>query len=32
MIETRMPALGSDMDAGTLNECLIKPGDTVRRG
>ena len=27
-----MPALGSDMDEGTLNEWLIKPGDTVTRG
>ena len=27
-----MPALGSDMDQGTLNEWLIKPGDTVTRG
>lgn len=32
MIEFRMPALGSDMDEGTLNEWLIKPGDTVTRG
>lgn len=27
-----MPALGSDMDEGTLNEWLIKPGDVVHRG
>lgn len=27
-----MPALGSDMDEGTLNEWLVKPGDTVARG
>lgn len=27
-----MPALGSDMDEGTLNEWLVKPGDTVTRG
>ncbi|MDH6194022.1 pyruvate dehydrogenase E2 component (dihydrolipoamide acetyltransferase) [Mycobacterium frederiksbergense] len=32
MIEFKMPALGSDMDAGTLNEWLVKPGDTVTRG
>ncbi|MCV7222683.1 dihydrolipoamide acetyltransferase family protein [Mycolicibacterium elephantis] len=32
MIEFRMPALGSDMDEGTLNEWLIKPGDSVTRG
>lgn len=32
MIVFRMPALGSDMDEGTLNEWLIKPGDTVTRG
>src|SRR3974390_1154978 len=32
MIEFKMPALGSDMDEGTLNEWLIKPGDTVTRG
>ncbi|QZA05984.1 2-oxo acid dehydrogenase subunit E2 [Mycolicibacter heraklionensis] len=32
MITFRMPALGSDMDEGTLNEWLIKPGDTVTRG
>ena len=27
-----MPALGSDMDEGTLNEWLVKPGDAVTRG
>ncbi|OBH77636.1 branched-chain alpha-keto acid dehydrogenase subunit E2 [Mycobacterium mantenii] len=32
MIEFAMPALGSDMDEGTLNEWLIKPGDKVTRG
>ncbi|MFA7512953.1 MAG: dihydrolipoamide acetyltransferase family protein [Mycolicibacterium vanbaalenii] len=32
MIEFAMPALGSDMDEGMLNEWLVKPGDTVSRG
>jgi pyruvate dehydrogenase E2 component (dihydrolipoamide acetyltransferase) len=32
MIEFTMPALGSDMDEGTLDEWLIKPGDKVARG
>ena len=32
MIEFNMPALGADMDEGTLNEWLIKPGDTITRG
>ncbi|OSC24437.1 branched-chain alpha-keto acid dehydrogenase subunit E2 [Mycobacterium vulneris] len=32
MIDFKMPALGSDMDEGTLNEWLIKPGDKVTRG
>ncbi len=32
MIDFRMPALGSDMDEGTLNEWLVKPGDSVARG
>lgn len=32
MIEFRMPALGADMEAGTLVEWLKKPGDTVARG
>ena len=27
-----MPALGSDMDEGTLDEWLVKPGDRVTRG
>lgn len=27
-----MPSLGADMEAGTLVEWLIKPGDEVRRG
>lgn len=27
-----MPTLGSDMDEGTLDEWLVKPGDTVTRG
>jgi pyruvate dehydrogenase E2 component (dihydrolipoamide acetyltransferase) len=32
MIEFRMPSLGADMEAGTLVEWLVKPGDTVKRG
>lgn len=32
MIEFKMPALGSDMDEGTLTEWLVKPGDVVTRG
>ncbi|MBN8890723.1 MAG: branched-chain alpha-keto acid dehydrogenase subunit E2 [Rhodospirillales bacterium 70-18] len=28
----RMPALGADMESGTLVEWLIKPGDTVKSG
>ena len=32
MIEFRMPSLGADMEAGTLREWLIKPGDMVKRG
>lgn len=32
MIEFTMPALGSDMDEGTLDEWLVKPGDKVSRG
>ncbi|HEY9266572.1 MAG TPA: dihydrolipoamide acetyltransferase family protein [Mycobacterium sp.] len=32
MIEFKMPALGADMDEGTLNEWLVKPGDTASRG
>ncbi|MGO4910480.1 dihydrolipoamide acetyltransferase family protein [Pseudorhodobacter sp. W20_MBD10_FR17] len=27
-----MPSLGADMEAGTLIEWIIKPGDTVKRG
>jgi pyruvate dehydrogenase E2 component (dihydrolipoamide acetyltransferase) len=32
MIEFKMPSLGADMDEGTLQEWLVKPGDTVCRG
>jgi pyruvate dehydrogenase E2 component (dihydrolipoamide acetyltransferase) len=32
MHEFRMPALGADMDAGTLVEWQVKPGDAVKRG
>ncbi|NLR60787.1 2-oxo acid dehydrogenase subunit E2 [Chitinophaga polysaccharea] len=32
MIEFCMPSLGADMEAGTLREWLVKPGDTVKRG
>ena len=32
MVEFRMPSLGADMDAGTLVEWLVKPGDHVKRG
>jgi pyruvate dehydrogenase E2 component (dihydrolipoamide acetyltransferase) len=32
MAEFRMPSLGPDMEAGTLVEWLIKPGDWVKRG
>jgi pyruvate dehydrogenase E2 component (dihydrolipoamide acetyltransferase) len=32
MAEFRMPSLGADMDAGTLVEWRIKPGDRVKRG
>ncbi len=32
MIEFTMPALGSDMDEGTLIEWLVKPGDPITRG
>ncbi|MGC9368006.1 MAG: dihydrolipoamide acetyltransferase family protein [Paracoccaceae bacterium] len=28
----RMPSLGADMEAGTLVEWLVQPGDQVRRG
>ena len=30
--EFTMPALGADMDEGTLNEWMVQPGDTVTRG
>jgi pyruvate dehydrogenase E2 component (dihydrolipoamide acetyltransferase) len=30
--EFLMPSLGADMEAGTLIEWLVKPGDTVERG
>ena len=32
MSDFLMPALGADMEAGTLVEWLIKPGDRVKRG
>ncbi len=32
MIDFRMPSLGADMEAGTLVEWLVKPGDKVKRG
>lgn len=32
MIEFQMPSLGADMEAGTLAEWLVKPGDLVKRG
>lgn len=32
MIEFNMPSLGADMEAGTLREWLVKPGDKVKRG
>ncbi len=32
MYEFRMPSLGADMEAGTLVEWMIKPGDEVKRG
>ena len=32
MIEFRMPALGADMDEGTLVEWQVAPGDAVKRG
>jgi pyruvate dehydrogenase E2 component (dihydrolipoamide acetyltransferase) len=32
VIEFRMPSLGADMEAGTLVEWLVKPGDQVKRG
>jgi pyruvate dehydrogenase E2 component (dihydrolipoamide acetyltransferase) len=30
--EFRMPSLGADMEAGTLVEWLVKPGDQIKRG
>ena len=32
MADFRMPSLGADMDAGTLVEWLVEPGQRVRRG
>lgn len=32
MAEFLMPSLGADMEAGTLIEWLVKPGDVVKRG
>lgn len=32
MSEFKMPALGADMEAGTLVEWLVKPGDRVKSG
>jgi len=32
MVEFRMPSLGADMEAGTLVQWLVKPGDWVKRG
>lgn len=32
MAEFRMPRLGADMEAGTLVEWMVKPGDKVKRG
>lgn len=32
MADFTMPSLGADMDSGTLQEWLVAPGDTVRRG
>lgn len=32
MIEFRMPSLGADMDAGTLLEWQVAPGEAVQRG
>lgn len=32
MHEFRMPSLGADMEAGTLVEWMVKPGDEVKRG
>ncbi len=32
MVDFLMPSLGADMEAGTLMEWLVKPGDWVKRG
>ena len=32
MAEFRMPSLGADMEAGTLVEWSVQPGDRVKRG
>ena len=32
LAEFRMPSLGADMEAGTVVEWRVKPGDAVRRG
>jgi pyruvate dehydrogenase E2 component (dihydrolipoamide acetyltransferase) len=32
MSDYRMPALGADMEAGTLAEWLVKPGDRIKSG
>ncbi|AOZ04396.1 branched-chain alpha-keto acid dehydrogenase subunit E2 (plasmid) [Cupriavidus sp. USMAHM13] len=32
MIEFRLPALGADMDEGTLLEWVVQPGDRVKKG
>ena len=32
MSEFLMPSLGADMEAGTLTEWYVKPGDKVKRG
>ncbi|MBI4195425.1 MAG: 2-oxo acid dehydrogenase subunit E2 [Betaproteobacteria bacterium] len=32
MSEFRMPSLGADMEAGTLVEWMVRPGDEVKRG
>jgi pyruvate dehydrogenase E2 component (dihydrolipoamide acetyltransferase) len=32
MIDFTMPSLGADMEAGTLVEWMVKPGDRVKRG
>jgi pyruvate dehydrogenase E2 component (dihydrolipoamide acetyltransferase) len=32
MADFRMPSLGADMEAGTLVEWMVKPGDWVKRG